>query len=525
MLLVVVVLTAHASQVAAAAESKPRRPNILFVFSDDHAVNAVSAYGGPLAQIAPTPNMDRLAQGGAIFRNAFCGNSICGPSRATILTGKHSHKNGFLTHKSGPFDGSQFTFPKRLQSAGYETALVGKWHLKSTPTGFDHWEILPGQGHYYNPEFLTTGGEPDNPQRTRQEGYCTDLITDKAIDWLEQRDKQKPFLLMCHHKAPHRTWAPPLRYLDRYADVDIPEPETLFDDYKNRSASLATNRMSISEHFYYAYDLKVQSEVPFATPRERQLQDGEYRRMTPNQREAWDAAFGPRNRAFLATKPTGNDLVRWKYQRYIKNYLRCVAAVDDSVGRLLDYLETSDLQEDTIVIYSSDQGFYLGEHGWYDKRWMFEESLKMPLIMRWPGVTPAGAHREELVQNIDYAPTFLDAAGMIIPEEIQGESLRRLFTSDEPKWRDAIYYHYYEGGGEHNVPRHEGVRTARYKLVHFYDRDEFNLFDLEKDPDEMHSLHADRQHSVVLTELKALLKHMRSEYEPVSLRDTKVTCF
>ncbi len=513
-LLAVVVLSVHTQQVGVAVASDQTRPNILFVFSDDHAVNAISAYGGPLAAIAPTLNIDRLAQGGAIFHNSFCTNSICGPSRATILTGKHSHKNGFVSHRSDPFDGSQFTFPKHLQSGGYETALIGKWHLKSTPTGFDHWDILPGQGHYYNPEFLTSGDEPGGTEtRTRLEGYCTDLITDKAIDWLKQRDESKPFLLMCHHKAPHRTWAPPLRYLDRFADEDIPEPETLFDDYQSRSASLATNRMSISEHFYYDYDLKVRSEVPFASERERQLKDGEYRRMTPTQREAWDAAFVPRNREFLATRPTGNDLVRWKYQRYIKNYLRCVAAVDDSVGRLLDYLEASGLQNNTIVVYSSDQGFYLGEHGWYDKRWMFEESLKMPLVVRWPGVIPEGSIRDELVQNIDYAPSFLDAAGITIPEEIQGESVRNLFATGKSEWRDAIYYHYYEGGGEHNVPRHEGVRTDRYKLIHFYDSNEYNLFDLDSDPQEMHSLHAKEKNSLVLATMKDRLKEMRSKYD------------
>ena len=502
--------TLRAEDDSVRARTEKTRPNILFIFSDDHAVQAIGAYG---STINKTPNIDRLAAAGCVFTRSFCANSICGPSRACVLTGKHSHKNGFLTHGSKPFDGQQFTFPKRLQSAGYETALVGKWHLKSTPTGFDHWEILPGQGAYYNPVFLTAGDQPDKHRRTRHEGYCTDLITDKAIQWLEGHDKDKPFLLMCQHKAPHRTWAPPLRYLNRYADSDIPEPATLMDDYQNRSESLAANAMSISEHFYYAYDLKVHAEVPFATPRERRLKDGEYNRMTKRQREAWDAAFGPRNKQFLATAPTGEDLIRWKYQRYIKNYLRCVDAVDDSVGRLLDYLEKHDLRNNTIVIYSSDQGFYLGEHGWYDKRWMFEESFKMPLVMSWPGVIPAGSRRDELVQNIDYAPTFLDAAGIEAPREIQGESLRKLFTADSPDWRDAIYYHYYEGGGEHNVPRHEGVRTARYKLIHFYDRKEYNLFDLVEDPQELISLHTDPRHAERLAKMKDRLKRIRSKYE------------
>lgn len=487
-----------------------KRPNILFIFSDDHAAQAIGAYG---SQINKTPQIDRLAAAGCVFTRSFCTNSICGPSRACVLTGKHSHQNGFVSHRSDPFDGSQVTFPKLLRSAGYKTALIGKWHLKSTPTGFDHWDILPGQGHYYNPEFLTPGKQPHEPQKTRLEGYCTDLITDKAIGWLEQHDKEEPFLLMCQHKAPHRTWAPPLRYLDRYADEEIPEPPTLFDDYQTRSPSLATNQMSISDHFYYDYDLKVSGDVPFAAERELRLKDGEYRRMTDAQRATWDAAFGPRNGLFLAAKPAGKDLVRWKYQRYIKNYLRCVDAVDDSVGRLLDCLDKLNMQENTIVIYSSDQGFYLGEHGWYDKRWMFEESLKMPLIVRWPGVIPARSQREELVQNIDYAPTFLDAAGIVAPQEIQGESFRKLFTSDDPQWREAIYYHYYEGGGEHNVPRHEGVRTARYKLIHFYDSNEYNLFDLEEDPNEMRSLHGDEDYAELLATMKGRLKGLRVEYE------------
>ena len=496
-----------------AAVSKAQRPNILFIFSDDHAVQAIGAYG---SKINKTPNIDRLATSGCVFTRSYCTNSICGPSRASVLTGKHSHKNGFITHGSGPFDGSQFTFPKQLRAAGYQTALVGKWHLKSIPTGFEHWEILAGhggQGKYYNPDFHIPGPTIEEPIQTKQAGYCTDIITDKALAWLQQRDQQRPFLLMCQHKAPHRTWAPPLRYLDRYADKDIPEPPTLFDEYANRSAALAENRMSISDHFFYGYDLKVDAEVPFASERERKLKRDEYQRMTPEQRATWDAAFGPRNEAFLAKPPTGKDLIRWKYQRYVKNYLRCIDAVDDGVGRLLDYLDESGLSKNTIVVYSSDQGFYLGEHGWYDKRWMFEESLKMPLVVRWPGIISAGSKCDQLVQNIDYAPTFLDAAGVKIPDEVQGESIRRLFASKKPAWREAIYYHYYEGGGEHNVPRHEGVRTERYKLIHFYDNQEFNLFDLQTDPNEMQSLHLDHDRAELLATMKKKLAQLRTKYE------------
>ncbi len=480
-------------------------PNILFIFTDDHACQSIGAYGSKINQ---TPNIDRIAREGAVFLNSFCANSICGPSRACVLTGKHSHKNGFYSNGRGPFDGSQFTFPQELQKAGYNTAMIGKWHLNSQPTGFDHWDILPGQGAYYNPDFINKDG------KRRIEGYCTAITTDLAIEWLSSRDPDKPFLLMCQHKAPHRTWAPDLKYLDRYADRDIPEPPTLFDKWRNRSSTLAGNAMSIDRHFYYHYDLKVHQSVPFASAREQRLKDGEYRRMTEAQKKAWDAAFLPRNNAFLANPPKGDDLVRWKYQRYIKNYLRCIDSVDESVGRLLKYLDDGGLVENTIVIYSSDQGFYLGEHGWYDKRWMFEESLKMPFVIRWPGKIPAGSRCDQLIQNIDYAPTFLEAAGLEIPSDVQGKSLVPLLLNPKSDdWRDAIYYHYYEHGGEHQVPRHEGVRTARYKLINFYSNDGFNLFDLEKDPQELRDVSKAPAYQQVLQSMKTRLQQERQKYD------------
>lgn len=495
------------------ADEGVRRPNIVFIFTDDHACQSISAYG---SKINRTPNIDRIGREGAVFVNSFCANSICGPSRACVLTGKHSHKNGFYSNGRGPFDGSQFTFPKTLQQAGYQTALIGKWHLNSDPTGFDHWEILPGQGSYYNPLFI-------NPDGRRQiEGYCTTITTDLALEWLAERDSERPFLLMCQHKAPHRTWAPELKHLHRYADVDIPEPPTLFDDYRNRSSTLAGNAMSIDEHFYYHYDLKVHLPVPFATKREQRLKDGEYRRMTDAQKAAWDAAFLPRNQAFLANPPVGKDLVRWKYQRYIKNYLRCIDSVDENVGRVLDYLDQQKLADNTIVIYSSDQGFYLGEHGWYDKRWMFEESLKMPFLVRWPGRIKPGTRCERLIQNIDYAPTFLAAAGLEIPAEVQGRSLLPLFADPQTEdWRTAIYYHYYEHGGEHQVPRHEGVRTARHKLINFYSNDGFNLFDLEKDPREMRDVSGEAAYAEVLGQMQSELKRLRRQYDLPPLRTNR----
>lgn len=501
---------AHVAEGADADGEPSRPPNIVFIFSDDHAVQAIGAYG---SQINKTPNIDRLAESGYIFTQSFCTNSICGPSRACVLTGKHSHKNGLRTNRDGPFDGTQTTLPKLLRRADYRTALIGKWHLKSTPTGFDHWEILQGQGHYYNPAFLTADPAGGVPIKKQERGYCTDLITDKAIAWLESHDGTEPFFLMCQHKAPHRTWAPPLRYLNRYQNDRIKEPATLFDDYRGRSDLLKANAMSIAGHFHYAYDLKVHGPVAFADESELRYQDIEYARMDEEQRHAWDTAYEPRNERLLSNPPSGEALIRWKYQRYVKNYLRCVDAVDDSVGRLLDYLDDKDLADQTIVIYSSDQGFYLGEHGWYDKRWMFEESLRMPLIIRWPGMPAEGTRCDSLVQNIDYAPTLLEAAGLPIPDEMQGKSLALLLKQRSDSWREAVYYHYYEGGGEHNVPRHDGVRTHRYKLMHFYDDDEFNLFDLAEDPLELRSVHEKDTYADVFAEMKKKLEDLRDHYE------------
>ncbi len=482
------------------------QPNIVFIFADDHALQAIGAYGSKINQ---TPNIDRIANEGAIFYNSFCTNSICGPSRASVQTGKHSHKNGYMTNYGGEkFDVKQFTFPKTLQQNGYQTAIFGKWHLGSNPVGFDAWKILPGQGNYYNPDFLTAEG------KIQTEGYVTTITTDMSLDWLEKRDKNKPFLLMTQHKAPHRTWSPDIKYLNKYDDIDIPEPETLFDEYENRSPTLGANRMTIKDHFYYAYDLKVHEEVPFATEREKKMKDNEYERMTPQQKEQWDAYFKPRNEKFLKDAPTGKELIRWKYQRYIKNYLRCIDSVDENVGRLLTYLEKNNLMENTIIVYSSDQGFFLGEHGWYDKRWMFEETFKMPFLIRWPKMIKAGSKYQQLIQNIDYAPTFLEAAGIKVPEEVQGKSLIPLFKNPEEKnWRDAVYYHYYETGGEHNVPRHEGVRDSRYKLINFYWNDGYNLYDLQEDPSEMKDVSKDPTYANVLSEMVEKLAKLRKEYD------------
>lgn len=492
--------------------SEEKRPNILFIFSDDHAPHAIGAYG---SQINRTPNLDRIAKEGGLFRNSFCANSICGPSRACILTGKHSHLNGFL-HNGNRFDGNQTTFPKLLQQVGYETAIIGKWHLTSDPTGFDHWEILPGQGSYYNPDFLEMDGS-----RKRYEGYCTDIITQNALSWLrEKHDASKPFLLMCQHKAPHRNWAPPPRYYDLYKDTQISEPATLFDDYSGRSELLKQNEMSLAKHFSWGHDMKFHGENLFPEHFTTLGGDGEYRRMTPEQKAAWDAAYEPENQEFIrkmkAGELTEKQITQFKYQRYMKSYLACVQAVDDSVGELLDYLAESELDENTIVIYSSDQGFYLGDHGWYDKRWMFEESLQMPFLIRWPGVLDAGVDSTALIQNIDYAPTFLEVAGAEIPEEMQGRSLVPLLKDQgkaSASWRDAIYYAYYENAAVHNVPVHDGVRNDRYKLMFFPRGREWNLFDLEMDPDELTSVHKDPAYEHILLGMQKRYRDLRQFYD------------
>ena len=488
------------------------RPNILFIFSDDHAVNAISANGGPLANVAPTPNIDRIAREGAYFRNSFCANSICGPSRACILTGKHSHKNGFLRN-GNTFDQSQWTVAKSLKKAGYQTAVIGKWHLKTDPVAFDHWEILPGQGSYYNPVFLQMDGA-----KKRFEGYATDLTTDKAVDWLNDRDNSKPFFLMCQHKAPHRTFAPALRHLGTLDDVDIPEPENLFDDYATRSRTLPKNEMEIDRHMTWAYDLKLRNDEldGVKLPEFRNYGTPEYNRMTAEQKKKWDAYFGPKNKKFIADYKAGKydhrKLVQWKYQRYVQNYLETVKAVDDSVGTLLQYLDDNDLAKNTVVIYSSDQGFYLGEHGWFDKRWMFEESFKMPFVIRWPGTIKPNSKPTALIQNIDYAPTFLEIAGLAPPDEVQGKSIVPVLKDTTKQLRDALYYAYYELG-EHAVPQHFGVRTQTHKLFYLPQTDEWQLFDLKADPLEMNNVYDQANSATVQSQLHARYEQLRKDYD------------
>lgn len=487
------------------------RPNIVFIFSDDHAPHAIGAYDGLYKDIDPTPNIDVLARQGMLFNNSFCTNSICGPSRAVIQTGKHSHKNGFMNN-GNRFDGDQQTFPKLLQKSGYQTAMFGKWHLGTNPQGFDAWKVLPGQGEYYNPVLLDENG------RKQYDGYCTDIVTDFALQWLsEGRDQDKPFMLMCQHKAPHRCWMPPTRYLNLYDDIEIPEPETLFDNYQDNASPARNQEMEIDRHMHLVFDLFMDPPEGFDAENENGTDKSAFRnmkKMTPEQMSAWNAAYGPKNEAFRKANLSGKDLVRWKYQRYMKNYLRCVKTVDDSVGQLMAYLEEAGLADNTIVIYSSDQGFYLGDHGWYDKRWMYEESLKMPFIAKWPGVTKPGSTSDALIQNLDYAETFLDAADTEIPSDMQGSSLVPLLKGETPEdWRKSIYYHFYEYPSVHQVARHNGVRDERYKLIHFYQFDEWEFYDLETDPDELVNQYGNSDYAPQVALLKTELERLRTKYD------------
>ena len=491
--------------VTASMANADSRPNIVVIYSDDHAYQAISAYGGRLADVAPTPNIDRIARGGMRFDRATVTNSICAPARAVMLTGKYSHVNGVINNRED-FDGNQATFPKLLQQAGYETALIGKWHLRTDPTGFDHWDVLHRQGHYYNPDFKSPSG------MVREEGYVSELITEKTLDWLKSdRDPDKPFLLMMQHKAPHREWEPGPRQMHDFTGQFIPEPENLFDNYENRASAARLQDMSIEKTMRMRKDLKVY---------DRDDMDGDSRwavtswqRMTEGQRRIYDAAYGPRNRAFRDAGLQGDELVRWKYQQYLKDYLRTIRSVDDSVGELLNYLEANNLVDNTIVIYSSDQGFYLGEHGWFDKRFMYEESFRTPLLMQWPGRIAAGSATSKLVSNLDLAPTLLDLAGAGIEPSMQGLSLRPILEGEEDAdWRDAVYYRYYEYPYAHEVEPHEGVATERYKLIHFLLSDEWELFDHESDPHEMNSVYADPEYAEVRSSLARRLDELKEQY-------------
>lgn len=486
-------------------------PNIIFIMTDDHAYQAISAYGSELIE---TPNIDKLADQGIRFDQAHVTNSICSPSRAVILTGKFSHLNG-VKDNIDIFDSTQVTYPKLLQQNGYETAVYGKWHLKSEPTGFDYWKVLPDQGDYYNPDFRTPDGI------IRKEGYVTDIITDMAIHYLDSlRDGNKPFMMMYQHKAPHREWWPAQRHLKKFKDQNIPEPSTLFDDYTNRGRAAKEAEMRISDHMGLTNDNKIHPDIT----NELGLEDfmGWYspvhlrhlERLIPEQRSDWDIVYDPIQKDFKEKTPSGDSLTSWKYQRYMQDYLACILSVDENIGRLMEYLEESGLAENTLVIYTSDQGFYLGEHGWFDKRFMYEESFRTPLIMRWPAQIKPGTVNTDLVQNVDFAPTMLHATGTAVPEDMQGESLIPLFRGTNNNWRDALYYHYFEYPGIHMVKRHYGVKTKQYKLIHFYnDIDEWELYDLGKDPKEMKNVYEDPEYADIKKDLHERLTELREYYK------------
>lgn len=474
--------------------AQQQRPNIVLIVSDDHAFQTIGAYG---ATYGCTPNIDRIAAEGAVFNNAYVTNSICGPSRAVILTGKYSHKNGFKDNEHSRFDSSQYTFVKDLQHTGYQTAWVGKWHLESTPAGFDFWKILPGQGQYFNPDFLTMNGG-----RERKEGYVTNIIEDEAEKWLNARDTSRPFCLVIGHKATHRTWHPDTADLGRYDHLVFPLPHNFYDTYNNRKAA-QVQEMSIDKDLQLGYDLKMLSYS--------RGKEGAVERMNPAQRARFDAYYGPIEADLKARKLQGKELAEWKYQRYMRDYLSTAASLDRNIGRMLGYLDQHRLSENTIVIYLSDQGFYMGEHGWFDKRFMYQESFRTPMVVRYPGKIRPGTVCNSAVMNLDIAPSLLEAAGQKAPAEVQGEPIWPLLNG--AAGRNALYYHYYENG-EHAVSPHFGIKTARYKLIRFYKRvDSWELYDLLHDPHETTNLYGKKKYRQTTRKLKQQLEKAVTHYE------------
>lgn len=525
------------------------RPNILYIMCDDHSYQTISAYGSEVSKLAPTPNIDRLASEGMLFDRAFVENSLSAPSRACLMTALYSHQNGQEQLCEG-IDTTKTFFTELLHDDGYETGIVGKWHLMCEPKGFDYYHILDDQGKYYNPTFKS---KETHGKYVQEKGYATSLITQHAIEFLDHRDKSKPFCLMVHHKAPHRNWMPEQKYLDLYEDVEFPVPATFWDDYETRGVAAHTQKLNIANAMEMAQDLKV-PELCDTTTAEGHFSYvclmGELGRLTPEERAAWDKHYGPRNTKLLEAKLTGKELTVWKYQNYMKDYLRCIKSVDDSVGELLAYLEKEGLLDNTIIVYTSDQGFWMGEHGWFDKRFMYEESFRTPLLIRYPQAIKAGSRCSRLVQNLDFAPTLLDVAGVKVPEQMEGRSLVPLFgeNRDTVEWRKSLYYHYYDYPTFHLVRRHDGVRTDRYKLIHFYGKggvegatpnmlkpgtrenrtfnmlskanyfptssEDINyneLYDLEKDPNELNNLYGQPGYEEITKELQGLLDDYRTK--------------
>ena len=499
----------------------PSRPNIVFIMSDDHGKQAISCYG---SKVTSTPGIDRIAREGLRFERSSVTNAICGPSRAVMLTGKHSHANGFATNDQ-KFDGAQQTFPKLLKAAGYRTEVVGKWHLESDPTGFDHWDVLVGQGDYWNPTFVVDG------VKTVREGHVTDVIHREAIarlDALAEGAKQgTPFALLIHHKAPHRNWMPQPKHYALFKDLVLPEPATLFDDYAGRTVASSMQKMLVSRDLSWDYDLKVDARKIFPDGKLAQLDQwmaNELARLPEAIRDGVRGTYAAENDALYAAigGMSAREQTSWKFQRYAKDYLRTAQGVDDSVGGILEELDRLGIARDTLVVYTSDQGWFLGEHGWFDKRWMYEESFRMPLVVRWPATIPAGATSDALVQNLDFAPTFLEAAGVAVPSDMQGKSMLALLKAggaEDKPFRDAVYYRFEESKGPHVVPRHEGIATGRHKLIRFPDlkgadgQPLVELYDLEADPDERTSLAGQAEAAAVESELRHRLEALREQYQ------------
>ncbi len=498
------------------AHAAEQRPNIIFMFSDDHAAQAIGAYREALdyglkLEHTPTPHIDRLARQGMRFDNAFVTNSICKPSRAAVLTGQFGHLNGMKDNQNPRFDNSNLTYAELLQKAGYQTAVFGKWHLGVEPEGFDYYDVLRGQGPYYNPTMRTPDG------RKKRKGHTSEIITERTLRWLKkQRNHDEPFMVMYQHKAPHRNWVPGPKHLADYRGRDVPEPETLFYDYSGLASPAHNQDMEIATTMGWGWDLMVPKSPKTGETSARWKQVVNRNSLTDSQLQRLTEAYRPANERLYKRygDMSEKERLRWRYQRYIKNYLRVIRGVDDGVGRLLAYLERTGLDENTIVIYTSDQGFFLGENGWFDKRWMYEESFRTPLIVRWPGVVDAGSTNDDLVQNIDFGPTMLEMAGVDVPDRMQGRSLVPLLRGETPSdWRDALYYQYFEYPAVHSVRRHYGIRTKRYKLIHYFREGEWELFDLKKDPKELNSVYDDPEYADVRRRLKKRLDQLQKKYE------------
>ncbi len=488
-----------------------QRPNIIYIMSDDHDADAISAYNKRLIH---TPNIDRIAREGVLFTRAFVNNSICGPVRATLITGQHSHKNGMKDNRTR-FDSSRINLPKLLQQGGYQTAIVGKWHLHSYPTGFDYWKILPGQGLYFEPRLISMNGDTST-----YHGYATDVITDEAFQWLDNRDKNKPFTLHIHHKAPHRYFFPPLKYIEAYHTKTFPEPATLYADTAGRGTAWRLQTMSILHDMKLSSDLKVDpaylADIPELKPDAKEISyyNAIFNRIPEQDRKRIKEIYAERGKIIQQLKPEGKELLKYKYQWYLQDYLACVASVDENVGRVLDYLDKNDLTNNTLLIYTGDQGMYLGENGWFDKRWMYDVSMQAPLLMRWPGKIRPGSINNTMVQTIDYAPTFLGAAGIAVPDWMQGINLVPLISGQQKDLpRKNLYYHFYEYKADHTVLEHLGVRGERYKLIYFYPVNEWELYDLKKDPQEQKNLAGSAGHQKVLQQMKAELLKLRDQYD------------